>query len=81
MTAYLNALGVICALGRGKEEVSRNLFAGDCSGMRDEAGWIVDRTVPVAAVRGELAAIPVELAEQASRNNQLLLAAFDGPDR
>ena len=75
MTAYLNALGVICALGRGKEEVSRNLFAGDCSGMRDEAGWIVDRTVPVAAVRGELAAIPVELAEQASRNNQLLLEA------
>ncbi|MCH4879005.1 beta-ketoacyl-[acyl-carrier-protein] synthase family protein [Pseudomonas sp. TMW22090] len=75
MTAYLNALGVICALGRGKEEVSRNLFAGDCSGMRDEAGWIVDRTVPVAAVRGELAAIPVELTEQASRNNQLLLEA------
>lgn len=75
MTAYLNALGVICALGRGKEEVSRNLFAGDCSGMRDEAGWIVDRTVPVAAVRGELAAIPVELSEQASRNNQLLLEA------
>lgn len=75
MTAYLNALGVICALGRGKEEVSRNLFAGDCSGMRDEAGWIVDRTVPVAAVRGELAAIPAELAEQASRNNQLLLEA------
>ena len=75
MTAYLNALGVICALGRGKEEVSRNLFAGDCSGMRDEAGWIVDRTVPVAAVRGDLVAIPVELSEQASRNNQLLLEA------
>ncbi|MBN3967292.1 beta-ketoacyl-[acyl-carrier-protein] synthase family protein [Pseudomonas gregormendelii] len=75
MTAYLNALGVICALGRGKEEVSHNLFAGDCSGMRDEAGWIVDRTVPVAAVRGDLVAIPVELSEQASRNNQLLLEA------
>ena len=33
MTAYLNALGVICALGRGQAEVSRSLFAGDCSGM------------------------------------------------
>ncbi|MHC8316568.1 beta-ketoacyl-[acyl-carrier-protein] synthase family protein [Pseudomonas sp. LB3P31] len=75
MTAYLNALGVICALGHGKEQVSRNLFAGDCSGMRDEAGWVVDRTLPVAAVRGELPAIPAELAEQASRNNQLLLDA------
>ncbi|MCK1792949.1 beta-ketoacyl-[acyl-carrier-protein] synthase family protein [Pseudomonas violetae] len=75
MTAYLNALGVICALGRGKEEVSRRLFAGDTCGMRDEAGWIVGRTVPVAAVQGELAQIPVELAEQGSRNNQLLLEA------
>ena len=75
MTAYLNALGLVCALGRGQEEVSRNLFAGDCSGMRDEAGWIVDRTLPVAAVQGELAAIPTHLAEQGSRNNQLLLDA------
>ena len=75
MTAYLNALGLVCALGRGQEEVSRNLFAGDCSGMRDEAGWIVDRTLPVAAVQGELAAIPAHLAEQGSRNNQLLLDA------
>jgi 3-oxoacyl-[acyl-carrier-protein] synthase-1 len=30
MTAYLNALGVICALGRTPSEVSRSLFAGDC---------------------------------------------------
>ena len=34
MTAYLNALGVICALGRDKQSVARKLFAGDCSGMR-----------------------------------------------
>ena len=40
MTAYLNALGVICALGRGQAQVSRNLFAGDCSGMRAESGWV-----------------------------------------
>jgi 3-oxoacyl-[acyl-carrier-protein] synthase-1 len=75
MTAYLNALGVICALGRDKTEVSRNLFAGDCSGMRIEAGWVPERSLPVAAVRGELAPIPAELAQQASRNNQLLLEA------
>ena len=29
MTAYLNALGVVCALGRGAEEVAHKLFAGD----------------------------------------------------
>ncbi|QZP34874.1 beta-ketoacyl-[acyl-carrier-protein] synthase family protein [Pseudomonas sp. DR48] len=75
MTAYLNALGVICALGRDKTEVARNLFAGDCSGMRSEAGWVPERSLPVAAVRGELTPIPAELAQQASRNNQLLLEA------
>lgn len=75
MTAYLNALGVICALGRGQAQVSRNLFAGDCSGMRAESGWVPERAVPVAAVHGELASLPPELAQQSSRNNQLLLEA------
>ncbi len=75
MTAYLNALGVICSLGRDKQTIARKLFAGDCSGMRHESGWIAERDLPVAAVHGELAAIPAELAEQSSRNNQLLLEA------
>ncbi|MEX3775122.1 beta-ketoacyl-[acyl-carrier-protein] synthase family protein [Pseudomonas sp. MYb118] len=75
MTAYLNALGVICALGRDKQQVARNLFAGDCSGMRSEAGWVPEHSIPVAAVQGALAAIPPEMAWQASRNNQLLLEA------
>ena len=75
MTAYLNALGVICALGRDKQEVARNLFAGDCSGMRSEAGWVPERSLPVGTVAGELAAIPPELIRQRSRNNQLLLEA------
>lgn len=75
MSAYLNALGVICALGRGQDEVSRSLFAGDCSGMRAESGWVPERVLPVAGVHGELATIPAELGQQSSRNNQLLLEA------
>ncbi|WP_207284689.1 beta-ketoacyl-[acyl-carrier-protein] synthase family protein [Pseudomonas sp. FW300-N2A2] len=75
MTAYLNALGVICALGRDKHEVARNLFVGDCSGMRSESGWVPERSLPVAAVRGDLAPIPAELVKQSTRNNQLLLEA------
>jgi len=75
MTAYLNALGVICALGRDKSEVARNLFAGDCSGMRHESGWVAERELPVAGVHGELAPIPAGLVEHSSRNNQLLLEA------
>jgi len=75
MTDYLNALGVVCALGRDKREVARNLFAGDCSGMRDTTGWVTDRSLPVAAVRGELPPIPAGLTRQSTRNNQLLLDA------
>lgn len=75
MSAYLNALGVICALGRGQAAVSRSLFAGDCSGMRAESGWVPERTLPVGSVHGELATIPTELGQQSSRNNQLLLEA------
>jgi len=75
MTAYLNALGLICALGRDKQQVARNLFAGDCSGLRDEADWVPERSLPVAAVKGPLAALPAHLSRQHSRNNQLLLEA------
>ncbi|MGN8274177.1 beta-ketoacyl-[acyl-carrier-protein] synthase family protein [Pseudomonas sp. SMN5] len=75
MTAYLNALGLICALGRDKRSVARNLFAGDGSGLRLEEGWVADRALPVASVSGELAPIPQALAMQRSRNNQLLLEA------
>jgi 3-oxoacyl-[acyl-carrier-protein] synthase I len=75
MTAYLNALGLVCALGRGKQEVARNLFAGDCSGMREAAGWVPERSLPVGAVHGELPAIPAALPRHHSRNNQLLLEA------
>ncbi|WP_104911423.1 beta-ketoacyl-[acyl-carrier-protein] synthase family protein [Pseudomonas sp. LG1D9] len=84
MTAYLNALGIICALGRGQQQVRRNLFAGDCSGMRAESGWVPDRVLPVGSVPGELAALPPHLAQQNSRNNQLLLEAalqIEGPIR
>lgn len=82
MTAYLNALGIICALGRGQDEVRRNLFAGDSSGMRSESGWVPERVLPVGSVPGELAALPPHLAQQSSRNNQLLLEAalqIEGP--
>ena len=75
MTAYLNALGVICALGNDKAEVARRLFAGDDSGMVEENDWVPGRRLPVGAVQGVLPQIPPELGQQSSRNNQLLLAA------
>ncbi len=75
MTAYLNALGLVCALGRDKQEVARNLFAGDCGGMREQAGWVAQRSLPVGAVQGQLPTLPADMSRHHSRNNQLLLAA------
>ena len=75
MTAYLNALGLVCALGRDKQEVARHLFAGDCGGMREQAGWVPQRTLPVGAVQGNLAPLPADMSRHHSRNNQLLLEA------
>jgi 3-oxoacyl-[acyl-carrier-protein] synthase-1 len=75
MTAYLNALGLVCALGRDRQEIARNLFAGDCGGMREQAGWVPQRTLPVGAVMGKLATLPADMSHHHSRNNQLLLEA------
>jgi 3-oxoacyl-[acyl-carrier-protein] synthase-1 len=75
MTAYLNALGLVCSLGSDKASVARALFAGDASGMVTESGWVPERSLPVASVKTTLPQIPPELEQQSSRNNQLLLAA------
>lgn len=75
MTAYLNAVGLICALGDDPLSVARTLLAGDTSCMGAEGGWVAERVLPVASVKSHLPEIPARLAPQNSRNNQLLLAA------
>jgi 3-oxoacyl-[acyl-carrier-protein] synthase-1 len=75
MPSYLNALGLICALGQGKQAVADALFAGDGSGMRAQDGWVTDRRLTLGAVCAELPAMPTGMQAAHSRNNQLLLAA------
>ncbi len=75
MTAYLNALGVLCALGRGKAEVAARLLSGDASGMQPYPQPVAGRQLPVGAVPGELPALPFQDLYYQTRNNQLLLAA------
>ncbi|MEK1907294.1 MAG: beta-ketoacyl-[acyl-carrier-protein] synthase family protein [Pseudomonas sp.] len=75
MPSYLNALGLLCALGEGKQAVAQALFAGDASGMRVQTGWVSNRALTVGAVQGELPPLPAYPQQPASRNNQLLLAA------
>jgi len=75
MTAYLNALGLLCALGNDKHQVSERLFAGDTRGMQVQAGWVPERALPVGAVQAELPALDGVGPAHNTRNNQLLLAA------
>ncbi len=77
MTAYLNALGLICALGRGKAEVARRLLEGDKSGMQPYPQLVAGRRLPVGAVTGELPSLGNAAAQHLTRNNQLLLAAVE----
>jgi 3-oxoacyl-[acyl-carrier-protein] synthase-1 len=75
MPGYLNALGLICALGQGKQAVADALFAGDGGGMRMQDGWVSGRRLTVGAVSAELPPMPDGMQASFSRNNQLLLAA------
>ncbi len=75
MPVYLNALGLNCALGQGKQAVATALFAGDASGMQAQTGWVAGRALTVGAVPGDLPELPKLPGHPPSRNNQLLLAA------
>ncbi|UVE18274.1 beta-ketoacyl-[acyl-carrier-protein] synthase family protein [Pseudomonas sp. LS44] len=75
MPSYLNALGILCALGNGKQAVADALLAGDTSGMQAQDGWVAGRQLIVGAVDAALPAMPAGFAAAQSRNNQLLLAA------
>lgn len=77
MSAYLNALGVICALGRGKAEVARRLLQGDGSGMRPWPVLVAGRSLPVGAISAELPSLSDATLRDATRNNRLLLAAVE----
>jgi 3-oxoacyl-[acyl-carrier-protein] synthase-1 len=80
MTAYLNALGLICALGRGKAEVARRLLEGDRSGMQPYPQPVAGRQLPVGAVTGVLPSLDEAALCHVTRNNQLLLAAVEEID-
>ena len=57
--AYLNALGIVCALGSGKKVVAERLFRGD-DGIIRIAEAVTDGTeLPFAPVIDDLPEIPL----------------------
>lgn len=76
MTAYLDALGLLCALGNNPSEVTARLYQGCTDGMQAQAGWVQDLALTVGQVSPAPAPLPRELADQDTGNNRLLLAAL-----
>ena len=72
---YLNACGIICALGDGREQVKARLYAGQTGvGMTGE--WSPGRELPLGRVLSPLPSLAHVPAPQRSRNNALALAAL-----
>ncbi|TSC32823.1 beta-ketoacyl-ACP synthase [Corallococcus sp. Z5C101001] len=75
LPVFLNQLGLVCALGAGKQEVSQALFADTPSGVALHEGY-ADRPLHLGVVTRPLAALDALPPSQHSRNNALLLTAL-----
>lgn len=73
---YLNALGMINALGNDLAVIGRRLAEGDTSSMVTEPVSDALGSLPVGRVSQVLPAPPTALVRDDCRNNRLLLAAL-----
>ncbi len=77
MDVYLNALGIVTALGLGKQDTLAGLIAGRTDGIVEVDGISSDGSPkPFGLVDIELPTAPQALGMFASRNFQLALAAL-----
>jgi 3-oxoacyl-[acyl-carrier-protein] synthase-1 len=77
MPSYLNELGLVSALGAGKEASLRGLLTGSTAGMRPSEAYSSGRSLVCGAVDTELPPIPAGCAKRYhTRNNRLLLGAL-----
>lgn len=72
---YLNACGIVCALGAGHAQVGTRLFAGE-PGVAPTRAWTPDRELPLGRVLTELPSMDHLPPALQSRNNALVLAAL-----
>jgi 3-oxoacyl-[acyl-carrier-protein] synthase-1 len=74
---FINALGVVNALGQGERTVGDRLLAGDASGMVLEEGWLDAGPARVGRVAGTLLPLPPGNGTFDCRNNRLLMLALE----
>ena len=72
---YLNACGIICALGNGAEQVKARLYAGQ-TGVAMTEQWSQGRVLSLGRVTDELPPVAHLPVQHRSRNNALALAAL-----
>ncbi len=74
---YLNACGMVNALGGDKPTILKHLSEGDTAGVLPWDIKIQDKTVYVGQVHTRLPGVPEQFKQFACRNNQLMLAALE----
>ncbi|MCZ6618964.1 MAG: beta-ketoacyl synthase N-terminal-like domain-containing protein, partial [Gammaproteobacteria bacterium] len=73
---HLNALGFVCALGKGKEQISTRLFREDSGVVMLDNVVASGESLPFAPVAVDLPEVPEPMHRFASRNFALVLAAL-----
>lgn len=76
MSAYLNQLGLICALGEGQQSVREAAFAATPGGVKTSDFFSKERLLALGRVEAPLPSVAHLADEFRSRNNALLLAAL-----
>ena len=73
---YVQALGLVCALGEGVRAVGAALAAAETHHLSVEEGWLPGASACVGKVLAPLAPLPEALSRFDCRNNRLLAAAL-----
>ena len=76
MSAFLNELGLVCALGEGQPAVREALFAPAPSGVKTTDFFAADRLLALGRVEAKPASLEAAAIGYRSRNNGLLSLAL-----
>lgn len=74
---FVNAVGVMNALGSNPEEIRNRLLTGESPGMRTSTAWLNSgQATVVGEIIDPLRPLPAEIARYDCRNNRLILAVL-----
>lgn len=76
-TVYLQALGIVCALGESESEIADNLFVNTPDSLSKSDAYTQGRKLAVGRVNYELPDLRGFPAHQQTRSNRLLRSAFE----